>query len=47
MSMSLRFFRRIRIATGMRANLSRAGVSLSVGRKGSGTQPAREASGRR
>jgi hypothetical protein len=32
--MSLRFWRRIRIIPGLRMNLSRSGVSLSVGRKG-------------
>jgi hypothetical protein len=32
--MTLRFFRRVRIIPGLRANLSRSGVSLSVGRRG-------------
>jgi hypothetical protein len=32
--MPLRFWRRIRIIPGLRMNLSRSGVSLSVGRKG-------------
>jgi hypothetical protein len=32
--MSLRFFRRVRLFPGLRMNLSRSGVSLSVGRRG-------------
>jgi hypothetical protein len=32
--MSLRFWRRVRIAPGLRVNLSRSGASLSVGRRG-------------
>jgi hypothetical protein len=32
--MGLRFWRRVRIIPGLRMNLSRSGVSLSVGRRG-------------
>jgi hypothetical protein len=32
--MTLRFLRRVRIAPGLRVNLSKSGASLSVGRKG-------------
>jgi hypothetical protein len=42
---SFRFFRRIPLIPGLRLNLSRGGVSLSVGRKGAWTTFSR--SGRR
>jgi Protein of unknown function (DUF4236) len=32
--MSLRFFRRVRIAPGLRVNLSKSGASVSIGRRG-------------
>ena len=32
--MTLRFFRRIRVAPGLRVNLSKSGASVSIGRRG-------------
>jgi hypothetical protein len=36
--MTLRFWRRVRIFPGLRMNLSRSGVSLSVGRNACGSR---------
>jgi hypothetical protein len=33
-NMPLRFFRRVRLAPGLRVNLSKSGVSLSIGARG-------------
>lgn len=43
--MTLRLFRRVRLAPGLRMNLSKSGLSLSVGRKGRGTPPGAEGNG--
>ena len=42
--MTLRFFRRVRIAPGLRVNLSKSGASVSIGRRGHGTRSGHEAS---
>ena len=41
--MTLRFYRRVSLIPGVRLNASRAGLSVSLGRRGHGTRYARMA----
>ena len=43
--MPLRFWRRVRIVPGLRVNVSKGSLSLSVGRRGVCILPGREAGG--